>query len=284
MKELNQGLGLILSRIAGFLHILDLSFLVAGAVSLAAVAYLIDAVGLDAAFVADGWLRVLFLLVAVYATGIAAFAAGRWGRQRLQWLKLCFSERGPGADAGGHWARFLPHCPTLRLSEREQDAAFEKDFLPILRAHGLDQDPRFAPYLDPGRTQDRGPWRVYTRLWAELRHDRSRLASLSLVHRYWVMSATCDGLAAACVLWALVLAGLWSVGIELVVAAGGKVPASPWLVWSLVLALIGVAALLGRESARYLHYQQEELVASLAATAPAPGLEVGDGLVEGDGG
>lgn len=233
MKDLSQALALILARIAGFFDIFDLSFLVAGGVAFAALGYLVQVAGLTPPALPTGWVRWVLLLVGVYATGITAFATGRWVR----------------------------HLFTSLYTGKTGDEDFEERFWPILRSHGLDQDPRFAPYLE--RRADRGPWRIYTRLWAELRHDQGRVVSFALAQRYWVMSATCDGLAVACVLWALVLGGL-------AVTGTGAVALTPTLTWSLVVGLLGSALTLGLESQRYQTYQREELVAAIAAaSAPA---------------
>jgi len=238
MKDLESTLGAVLARIAGFFDILDLSFLVAGTLSLAALFFLTTSLGIALPSLPGGWFAVLVTLVLVYGSGLAAFVVGRW-------LRAAYNRR--------LWTRESPLDGGRVLPD-------------ILRAHGLDGDPRFAPYLT-GSADDalRRPWRLYTRLWAELRHDSTRAASLALVLRYWVMCATCDGLASAAILWAAVLAGI---------AYGGLPPlgGSPML-GLMALPLLVVAVLMVREANRYLCYQHEELVASLAAgVTVAPSL------------
>jgi hypothetical protein len=48
-------------------------------------------------------------------------------------------------------------------------------------------------------------WRLYERLWVEIRQQRKHIVSFSLLRRYWVMAATYDGVAISCLTWTVVL-------------------------------------------------------------------------------
>jgi len=256
MKELGDALSTLLARVAGFFDILDLSFLVAGTLNLAGLYLML--VAAQVPLPPGGWFEVPLVLVVIYGVGLCAFSAGRWLRA---WLNR----------------RWLDPHRTLDV---------EHAIPQLIEAHGLDQDLRFQPYLRPASGSAltgfdataslRRPWRLYTRLWAELRHDPSRGPSLHLALRYWVMTATCDGLAATASLWALGVLGLLLSGFG---------PLRQHWVWVVLGAVVlgWVAYLMVLEANRYLRSQHEELVASLAASTAraAPVPKPGDSTPEG---
>lgn len=226
MKELGEALKIILTKVGDFFDIFDLSFFVAGSVTFLGGTYAAQRLGIQVQLLTGAWPQILLGLILIYVSGLLSFILGRWLRHGFNYLR--------------------------RKSEPDND--FEQRFLPILRAHGLEQDPRFSGYLE--RRADRGHWRIYTRMWAELRYREQRTASMALLRRYWVMAATCDGLCAALLVWS---------GIALWVGAPGLLGSGQWnIALTTCVALFALATLVLREANRYETYQQEELVASLA--------------------
>jgi len=226
MAELGEALKIILTKVGDFFDIFDLSFFVAG--TLAFLGCLVTAHRLNLTIpTGETWPKVLLVLVLIYVSGLLCFTLGRWIRHRYNSL----------------------------IGKGHQSANLEQGFLPVLRAHGLDRDPRFSGYLQ--RHDDQGPWRVYTRMWAELREDGARTASMALLRRYWVMSATCDGVAAALLGWSGI--ALWTSLQQWDAGDWGTPLAGAAL-------LVALAALMLREANRYEDYQHEELAASLASS------------------
>lgn len=68
-----------------------------------------------------------------------------------------------------------------------------------LAGHGAES--KVTAYLDG----DEKPWRLYERLWVEVRQTQKYATSFSLLRRYWVMAATYDGVAISCFVWAFIL-------------------------------------------------------------------------------
>ncbi|MDM8523079.1 hypothetical protein QUF80_06865 [Desulfococcaceae bacterium HSG8] len=153
---------------------------------------------------------------------------------------LCF--------ASGRWLR-------ITLFKAERGSKFDSQFQEILEAHGLTNGGPFREYL--GRTNCRSTRRLYIRLWAEIRQTPDLAPSLSLLRRYWVMAATYDGLSVAVFSWAIVI-GMWCSGV----GANSKPDLISGSGVVLILILMSFACL--REAERYVRYQNEELVATIA--------------------
>lgn len=163
-KEAAAGLREILARIADFFDIFDLSFIISGAVTLAAIWFWINHEKIPTPDLPEGWIRVAGLIVGTYVLGLICFATGRW--TRLRW-----------------------RATRLEVGDRFSD---------YLQGHGLTTVSPFSDYL--GR---KAGVRLYVRLWAEVRQSPRTAASFALLRRYWVMAATYDGLVVALVVWAV---------------------------------------------------------------------------------
>jgi len=225
LKELSEGLKSILERIADFFDIFDLSFIVSGATAISAFAFWGWRAGVSFPVVPPGWVQVISLVIACYVAGLVCFAVGRWIRMGWRW--------------------------------RSAEKRFYSWFVRVLEGHGLTNASPAKEYLE--RKQARGDWRLYVRLWAEVRQSSCLAASFSLLRRYWVMAATYDGVGIALMLWAVTLIGC-------VLGVAGAKPIDRWLGIPLACAL-GVSAIAcSREAGRYVDYQVEELVASIAAS------------------
>jgi hypothetical protein len=96
---------------------------------------------------------------------------------------------------------------------------------------------------------DADPDSLYDRLWVHVRTSPELLESFSLVKRYWVLAATCDGLAVAVLLWNGPI-------------ARGAANGSPALLGlcavTLVLAWFSLS-----QADEYRRYQANELVATV---------------------
>jgi hypothetical protein len=143
---------------------------------------------------------------------------------------------------------------------RRGEARFERfDALifTVLQAHGLAQVQPFGDYL--ARLEGRGLWRLYIRLWAEARTRLYPSPTMSLLNRYWVLAATYDGVSVALLTW-LALTITWMFGI------GFDDKLSPWIGIPLAVGLVLLAIACSREAGRFVRYQVEELIASIAAS------------------
>ena len=179
MKELGEALKAIFGKISGFFDIFDLSFFVSGAVSLSALLFWVYLAGKEIPYYLQGWLRVLALILACYVNGLICFAGGRW---------ICMGRR-----------------------RRNAIQDFDIRFNNVLQAHGLNDKEPFKEYLARNSNTVRGSWRLYVRLWAEVRKFDQLSPSLSFLNRYWVMAATYDGVGMAVIVWAFMF-GVWCLG------------------------------------------------------------------------
>jgi hypothetical protein len=147
---------------------------------------------------------------------------------------------------------------SLRMGRRgpARFGRFDDLIFSILQAHGLVQFQPFSDYIR--RAEDRGIWRLYIRLWAEARKKLHPSPTLSLLNRYWVLAATYDGVSVALLAWvALVI--VWMIGM------GFPEALTPWVGVPVVVGITLLAIACSREAGRYVHYQAEELIASIAA-------------------
>jgi len=238
MREIGEALRLIFSKLSEFLDVFDLSFLISGGITLLAFLYLGWAVGIDVTTVPaePGVFFVAFAaLLVAYVCGLICFTVGRHLRRLLQ-------------TASAPWYG------------RDAAAFVDTRLDPMVRGHALERDERFSTYFEQGPASRY----LYVRMWAELRHDPRREASLTLLNRYWKLAATYDGLAAAALLWMGVFAvtGLGALGATVTVLPAGMSIAMA------VLSLVGFLACC-LEGKRYDQYQLEELAATMAAEPPA---------------
>jgi hypothetical protein len=225
MKGFGEALKLILSKVGDFLDLFDLSFIVSGALGLAALLLWAQLSGIPLPK-QHGFVLVLLLVFGSYVNGMIFFAAVRSVRRAItRWTQKIEVGRG---------------------------GRFKIFFLESLGAHGLADEDLFKTYLS------KDAWRLYVRLWTEVRQVDRLSPSFLLLKRYWVMAATYDGLAAALFLWSLLFVR-WSFGFE-----SARTPS----LWVTIPAIVITSLLaLGclAEADRYCENQAEELVASIAA-------------------
>jgi hypothetical protein len=234
LREAGEGLKSILERVADFFDIFDLSFIVSGAATTAALLFWGWRAGVQPPPLPRGWIAGLVLVVVCYIVGLICFAMGRW--IRMGWRS------------------------------RKAEIQFHTRLVKVLSGHGLLQEPPFAEYL--ARHEERGDWRLYVRMWAELRSSSDLAASFSLLRRYWVMAASYDGVTIALLVWAGVV-----VSCGLGFGGARRIDTSLALPGTLILLIAAVAC--SREAGRYVKYQVEELVASIAAARAREDLHRG---------
>ena len=224
MKELGEALKAIFDKIGDFFDILDLSFFISGAAGFGAFTFWGYLYGMEWPKALTGGVGILAVLITCYLFGLFCFALGR---------------------LIGKVSRF-----------NMKGENFGKRFCEILTAHGLIEQEPFKGYM--ARKESNGAWRLYVRLWAEIRQTPALSASMSLIRRYWVMAATYDGLSAAILMWIVVLIA-WQFG------SSSTPPPGRWIfILNVSLSIIMVVICL-REAGRYVEYQMEELVATISS-------------------
>lgn len=227
MKEFGEALRLLVERLSVLFDVFDLSYIISGISTFTFFIALGQLIGIDmkAFFKMDYWW--VYGIFGVYVSGIISFSSGRWLRQSLSNI--------------------------LRRKDRITD--FDVKFREILGAHNLTKDTIFDEYLLAG---SKGSWRLYIRMWAELRHKEVALPSLQLVKKYWVMAATYDGLCISILLWC----------VYFIISSSEALGNDTWplnlgLLISFILILFSAACM--REASRYVDYQIEDVVATIAA-------------------
>jgi hypothetical protein len=166
VDETAQGLRSVLGRLGEFFHIFDLSFFVAGAVSVGALCFLFVKLDLLGNFPFAPWVAGLSLIIACYVCGLICFSVGR---------------------------------PINRLLFRRR--VLKSLMRPSIQVHQLGFS--WMPvYL---QAADDELWRLYIRLWQELAAKHARGVAYSHLSRYWAMAATYDSLAVSLLIWAGVL-------------------------------------------------------------------------------
>lgn len=210
-----------------------MSFFVSGVATVLCIFIWIDIRGIEVEYSYDGSLRIILIALICYIAGLITFAAGRWIRMGFGgWLMSKFGKK---------------------LNRHD---SFDENFIRVIKGHGLESSPLFKKYLD--RTEVRGIWRLYVKLWAEIRRDEKYSNSLSFLKRYWVMAATYDGLASTFIITLLLSIESW-VGVVADPSIDNHLLGSFIVVIQFAIFLACL-----REANRYVKYQVEEVVATIA--------------------
>lgn len=225
MSGLGDAASKIGEKVVEILDIFDLSFFISGAVVMAALLQLFGP--LEKALDELEGAGVFGLVLGSYVLGLVCFAVGRPVRTALE------RRRTPDHE--------LFHRALVQQGLAEPGGpgdALRRHF-----GHG-------AEVRDPGVRMS-----MYTRMWAHVRCYPELQQSFSLLNRYWVLSASYDGLAVAALVWLL---PVWQRAVH--------VQTTTELVWAgLWTVLIAVALLACWHRAReYKRYQIEEIVATVA--------------------
>jgi hypothetical protein len=94
---------------------------------------------------------------------------------------------------------------------------------------------------------------LYTRLWAHVRSYDSLLESFSLLKRYWVLSASYDGMAIAVLAWLFPILASTDGNAKSIVLAG-----------VFIVLILGALVACWHRAREYKRYQVVELVATVA--------------------
>jgi hypothetical protein len=219
----------VFDKFSNFFDILDLSFFVSGAAAASAIWFLCRRYGLHPT--ADlGQGTTATVVLACYILGLFCFVVGRTIRQEID-------------------RRIYPN-------------RYEKAFKSSLESHGLHKTEPYKTYLDRDDPKSANKWlhagRLYGLAWTDVRQNDALKISYALINRYWVLSATFDGLVSAILLWGGVIVSLALTSPKLISVA--------WA-FGVVLVLLGLCGLCMKEAHRYRYNQVEELVATLAYKA-----------------
>ena len=216
----------VFDKFSNFFDILDLSFFVSGAVAASAIwfacaQYKYQPV-LGLALMPSGAV-VAGVILGCYILGLLCFATGRAWR------------RGPDSvkDANEHSVKF-------------QDALCGHDIA------------KLSPQLEYARmgTDRQYTQRLYQLAWTVIREDESLKVSYALINRYWVLTATYDGLASALWVWIVMVAYLMIDGhIRVRLTHPGP------LILCLILAYL--SWLCSSEARKYRDNQIDEIAATL---------------------
>ncbi len=180
------GLARVLAdRIGALFGVLDLSFFVAGGVTLLAFTFVVLGVDPHAGGTLAPSLVGAAAILLSYSCGLVSMSLGRLVRRRLV----------------GPWRRAPP--------EASLGAALARQLCDL----GLNTHPYFSPHFVGVELNDGRPpaltqrqvtrfVRLYAHLWAVLRQEKALAPSLEQLNALWVRSAVMDGLVAAFVVWA----------------------------------------------------------------------------------
>lgn len=227
MSGLGDAASKIGEKVVEILDIFDLSFFISGAVVMAALLQLFGP--LDQALDQMEGAGVFGLVLGSYVLGLVCFAVGRPLRLRLTRV------RDPRPD------HLLFHQALVQQGLHLPGGP--GDALRCYFGHGAEE-------TDPGVRMA-----LYTRMWAHVRCYPELQQSFSLLNRYWVLSASYDGLAIAALVWLL---PVW----QAFVAAPGLASGGWAALWSTAI-LVALASCWHR-AREYKRYQIEELVATVA--------------------
>ena len=163
-KEIVEGIQPVLDRVGEFFHLFDLSFFVAGTMTMGAMAFFFEKSGQSLAFPFPGWVKVIAFFVVTYSAGLMSFSLGR-----------------------------------LINGALFRKGIFPKQFKASLMDHQF-MGPDEGSYL----VDDRRLWGLYVRMWQDLAFTGPKSYPFKHLSRYWVMAATYDGLGFSFLVWAMV--------------------------------------------------------------------------------
>jgi hypothetical protein len=226
MSGLGDAASKIGEKVVEILDIFDLSFFISGAVVMAAILQLLGP--LERALDELQGAGVFGLVLGSYVLGLVCFAVGRPVRTTLDRRRK------------GQPDHVLFHQALVQqgLGVGPCAQALREHF-----GHGVEA-------TDPAVRMA-----MYTRMWAHVRSYPELQQSFSLLNRYWVLSASYDGLAVAALVWLL---PVWQTAVQ-----EQSLPALTWAVlWSSMIAVALWAC--WHRAREYKRYQIAELVATVA--------------------
>jgi len=236
----------LLARVAAIFDIFDLSFFVAGGMSLLGLRYLVYLLNVSFPEPRGEVLPVMVVILLSYVLGHLCFTLGRrFRRMVLSGFQLRVYGKASDADPGG-------------VAQELDGLGQDKYIKLLLRSHRLNQHPRYASYLKQVIQPEEANYHatLYPLLWAELRQNRELEPSMRLISAYWVRAAIYDGLVPALILWILTL-------VYGCAAAGAGLHDLRVVVPVLIILVVGCAFCFV-EAQNCDRYQMDELAATLS--------------------
>lgn len=229
MQEWSAVIKTITDKIGEFLNIFDLSFLVSGAACLSGI-YCIYITF----YTPFNSINVPIAIMFAYILGLMCFTLGRWVRKDLS--------RNRYAD---------------KFNNRMQEN---------IHAHNVAIISEYSTYFKNERIEFEA---LYVRMWADLREAKDAKSSLGIINRYWVMSATYDGLAVTCLVWLVALELWWRKnGISVLSSIITNAEIACLQVWISIL-MIPLALFIAYrcivEADRYSKHQVQEVIATIVS-------------------
>lgn len=176
------------------------------------------------------------LVMAAYISGLVCFTIGRWARKDL---------------------RRNQYETTLNTRIKENATA-----------HNIESIPEYNMYFQNKEFLSG----LYVRMWADLRGAKKLRSSLTIINRYWVMSATYDGLAVGCLIWLGALELWWQKNgvsvISLIIVESNADSINMLQFWVSILMVPIILFMAYRclvEAERYSKHQIEEVIATIAS-------------------
>lgn len=240
MSGLGDAASKIGEKIVDILDVFDLSFFISGAVVMAALLQLFGPI--DKALDELEGAGIFGLVLGSYVLGLVCFAVGRPLRTRLT------------RNSKRRLDHQLFHDALVRQGLGETGVS--RDCLLQYFGHGVEvEDPAVRMAM-------------YTRMWVHVRSYSELQQSFSLLNRYWVLSASYDGLAIAALVWLL---PVWQ--------RFASVPSLAEGIWAglWTFAIVVALAACWHRAHEYKRYQIEELVATVAHWLSLVGRPVLDG-------
>ncbi len=225
MSSLGEAASKIGEKIVDILDVFDLSFFISGAVVMAALLQFFGPID-EALDEIDG-AGVFGMVLGSYVLGLVCFAVGR-----------------PLRTLVSGWRKVAPDTEVFHAALVRQGLGNSPGD-PLLRYFGHAVDVS-APLVDMS---------LYTRMWAHVRSFPELQASFSLLNRYWVLSASYDGIAIAALVWILPV-------LQPVLRDPGALSAVSAAGWTAAIAVVVFAC--WHRALEYKRYQIEELVATVA--------------------
>lgn len=225
MEEISKSLKPIFDKLSDFFNLFDLSFFVSGSLSTGFIYLWMNFKNITPPITELNKYTVFILLLSCYIMGLFSFAIGRIIRRKIF----------PWND---------------------------NKFVDYLDLHQLTNYPVFTPYINANNI-DRYK-SLYVRAWAEIRSKQEYSKSFSFLNRYWVMTATYDGLLAS-LLIALSLLFEAKTGI---IFNSPVLESFQFYILILITCIFFLACLF--ESKRYQDYQIEEVICTIACNENNP--------------
>ena len=254
----------LFGKIASFFDVFDLSFFVSGSLCLAAISFWLRLSGVNSPFILDSWLRIFELVVFCYVLGLITFTSGRWLRTGFigRRIRCIFNTFKDDIYSACEIAKGNAGNPRERKQEKHLNS--RDYFLTLLKSHGLDEVD-FIKIYDSREINPLVADCLYQRMWAEVRQCKELSPSSTLLNRWWVMTATYDGIAMNLILYIIIII-IWLNGIGLNEEYSILIKTHPYYEYSIaaIFVLMAFSIASFREAKRLELNQRAEIVATMA--------------------